>query len=128
MQNTSALYQTILAGNYRVEVKVNINGVDYGIDKITSLQTARAAFGTGKPTLGLSPSGEISLALYAESGLIPRMAEMKPYIRLVNDARQQSEWIPKGTFYIDTRKTDYCGILELTGYDAKARRQQYHNQ
>ncbi|MBR4475012.1 MAG: hypothetical protein IKS55_15430 [Oscillospiraceae bacterium] len=126
MQTTSALYQSILAGDHRVEVKVNINGVDYGIDKITSVQTSRAAFGTGRPVLGLASAGEISLSLYAESGLIPRMAEMKPYVRLVNESRQQSEWIPKGTFYIDTRKTDSNGLLELTGFDAmlKAERTQ----
>ena len=117
MNNTSQLYQTIISAVHRFEVKVNIAGTDYGMDKLTSLRTSNAVFGHGSPQIGLAPAGEISLSVYAESSAVPRMAELRPYVRAVNDT-QQSEWIAKGVYYIDTRETDSAtGIMTIHGYD-----------
>ena len=118
MQQTSQLYQTILSGIHSFEVKVNIAGTDYGMDVLTSLNSNRSVFGSGSPHLGLAPAGEISVSLYAASASIPRMAELRPYVRAVNDT-QQSEWIAKGVYYIDTREMDTAsGLLTIRGYDA----------
>jgi len=118
MQSTSALYQSIISGLHRFEVKVNISGTDYGMDTLTSLQTSRSVFGDGSPEPGHAPAGSIRVSLYADSDSIPRMAAMTPYVRVVNDT-QQSEWIAKGTYYIDTREENTeTGLLTLTGYDA----------
>ena len=118
MHTTSSLYQEILAGDYRVECKVEINGTIYGLDKIVSMKTMRAAFGNGTLTIGLAPSAEIQLSVIASSSSVARNAALQPYYRIVNDSNQRSEWIPKGTFYIDTRKQLENGVLEITGYDA----------
>ena len=45
MHTTSTLYNEILAGDHRTEVKAEINGTIYGIDTIVSMQTSRAVFG-----------------------------------------------------------------------------------
>lgn len=116
MQNTSELYKTILSAIHGFEVKLNIAGTDYGMESLGSLSTLLDIFGTGKPTIGLAPSGEISTKILADSTAIPRMAELRPYIRAVNE-RQQSEWISKGVYYIDTRETD--GVwLNIYGFDS----------
>ena len=124
MQSTSALYNSILAGNHSFEVKINISGTDYGMDVLTSLRSSRTVFGSGSPCLGLAPAGELSLSLYADSADIPRTAELRPYVRVVNDS-DQSEWIPKGVYYVDTREADtFSGLVTLYAYDAMLKGEQ----
>ena len=79
MHSTTALYNEILAGNHRTEVKAEINGTIYGIDTIVSMQTSRAVFGSGSPTIGLAPSSEINLRLRASTSVIARMAKIQPW-------------------------------------------------
>ena len=129
MQSTSSLYNSILSGPHSVQVKVTVasadgqSSTDYGMDALTSVRLSLDVFGSGQsvtgslPELGLAPSAELSLSLYASSASVPRMAEVRPYVRLVN-AAQQSEWIPKGVFYVDTREEDENGLLTLTCFDA----------
>ena len=118
MQSTSQLYNSIFSGIHRFEVKVNIAGTDYGMNVLTSLNSRRSVFGSGSPRLGLAPAGELSLSLYLDSGSVPRMAEIRPYFRVVNDSRQ-SEWIAKGVYYVDTREADTTtGLLTLHAYDS----------
>ena len=118
MNSTSSLYNSIFSGIHRFEVKVNISGTDYGMNVLTSLNSRRSVFGSGSPHLGLAPAGELSLSLYLDSGSVPRMAEIRPYFRVVNDTRQ-SEWIAKGVYYVDTREADTTtGLLTLQAYDA----------
>ncbi len=118
MQTTSALWQTLLASpNHRKEVKISINGVDYGEEAIVSLRTSGNCFGTDRLTVGLAPAGEIDLAIREISANIPRMAALLPYVRLT-DGAQTSEWLQKGVYYIDTRETGADGVLRIHGYDA----------
>ena len=116
MISTSALYNTILSGPHTKEVKLNIAGADYGMDVLTSLRTSLAPFGSGSPTVGLAPAGEISISLRLASSQVPRMAALQPFVRLVNGT-QQSEWLPQGVYYVDTRQADSSGVLTLHGYD-----------
>ena len=76
MNSTSALYKSILSGRHSFEVKVSINGVDYGMDVLTSLASSRSAFGSGSPRLGLAPAGELALSLFASSGGLPVWANL----------------------------------------------------
>ena len=118
MNTTSSLYNSIFSGIHRFEVKVNIAGTDYGMNVLTSLNSRRSVFGSGSPRLGLAPAGELSLSLYLDSGSVPRMAEIRPYFRVVNDSRQ-SEWIAKGVYFVDTREADTTtGLLTLQAYDS----------
>ena len=116
MISTSTLYNQIFSGPHSKEVKLRIAGADYGMDVLTSLRTSLATFGSGSPAVGLAPAGEISASLRLASSQVPRMAALQPFVRLVNDT-QQSEWLPQGTYYVDTRQADSSGVLTLHGYD-----------
>ena len=124
MNTTSELYKTILSGLHSFEVKVTIGSTDYGMDVLTSMKSARSAFGSGSPRIGLAPAGDLSLSLYVDSASVPRMAELRPYFRVVNDT-QRSEWISKGVYYIDTREADTAmGLLTVHAYDAMLKAEQ----
>lgn len=125
MQNTSGItnYSTLIAGNYTVETKVNINGVDYGEDVLISVETTGSLFKDDLPVIGSCVSGEIDIRMLMPSATIPRMATIKPYIRLSNIAGTvKSGWLQKGEYFIDTRSVtnndDGINILKIHGYDA----------
>ena len=119
MQTTSSTYQTLLAGNNRKETRLIINdNLIFGEESLCSLSTSGALFGSDTLSFGGCISREIRVKFYPGSATIPRMAKLQPQIRLT-DGTTTSEWIPKGTFYIDTREYDKeTGTLTLTGYDA----------
>ena len=125
MQNTSGItnYSTLIAGSYIVETKVNINGVDYGESVLISVETSGALFKDDIPTIGCCVSGEIDIKMLKPSATIPRMATIKPYIRLSNVAGTvKSGWLQKGEYFIDTRSVtnndDGIDVLTIHGYDA----------
>ena len=69
--------------------------------------------------IGSCVSREIEVRFLLGNAEIPRMAMIQPEVRLVNDAGDVSEWIPKGTFWLDTRELDKeTGIMTVRGYDA----------
>ena len=74
-----------------------------------------------EPAVGLCLSGEIELSMLKPSETIPRMAEIRPQVRVTNGT-STSEWIPQGTYYIDTREetknNDNMPVLTIHGYDA----------
>lgn len=127
MITTSALYKSILAEkNHSVEWKINVNGVDYGTDKIDANaaggdarpRLVRKLFTGSDPEVGACVASQLSCSLFEASANIPRMAAVVPSYRLVYGA-QASEWIQKGVFYIDTRGTDEAlGTTMLHCYDA----------
>ena len=123
MQTVSALYTDIMESGGHHEVKLEINGVVYDMDKLISMQTSHALF-DGAVSVGNTIAGTIDVRLIAASNSIPTMAELRPYVRAVDDTRQ-SEWLPRGVYYIDTREYDKeTGILTLTGMDAMLKGEQ----
>ena len=122
MQTVSALYNTIIAQtNHWFETRVRINGVYYGETQLMSVTATNRIFGAEQPTVGGCISGELEVKMLAPTVAIPRMAEVRPYVR-VTDGTQTSEWIPQGVFYIDTRETTHndngLDILTIHCYDA----------
>lgn len=121
MQTVSALYNTIVAGEHWFETKVEINGVAYGEDTVTSMSARYRVFSENQPAVGGCLAAELELAMLAPSASIPRMARVRPYVRAKN-ATQTSEWLPQGIFFIDTRQTthidDGLDVLTLHCYDA----------
>lgn len=117
MQTTSTLHKAILRDDrHRKEHKVVIAGVTYGEPEILSLRTFGGAF--REPDIGNCAARQIDLTLRRPLGTIPKQAEIRVYTRLVLDSRS-AEWLPKGVFYISTRKTDkLTGTLAIHGYDA----------
>ena len=130
MQTTSATYQTILStSGHWFETKLLINGVTYDKSVLVSMNTSHAMF-SGTPEIGHAIAGEIDAALLVPSSDIPTMAELKPYVRACT-AAQQSEWLPQGVYYIDTRsetKNEYgANVLTIHGYDAMLKTEQMYN-
>lgn len=122
MQTVSALYNTIIAQtNHWFETRVRINGVYYGETQLMSVTATNRIFASEQPTVGGCLSGELEVKMLAPTVAIPRMAEVRPYVR-VKDGTRTSEWIPQGVFYIDTRETTHndngLDILTLHCYDA----------
>lgn len=127
MQTVSSTYTSILANGGWHECKLDINGTAYDMEKIVSMQTS-AALWDGAASVGNTIAGTIDVSLIASSNAVPTMAELRPYVRAVNDS-QQSEWLPKGVYYIDTREYDKeTGILYLSGMDAMLKGEQDYMQ
>ena len=118
MQDVSELYSEIISGNgFHYECKIVIaESITLTESSLITMRTVRNLFSGNAPTVGSCVSGEIDIS-FIDSGItIPRMAKLQPYVRAVNDT-QQSEWIPKGIFYIDTREKDQNGVTSIHGYD-----------
>lgn len=116
MLHTSGLYQTMLRDpRHQKECYVRIAGEDYHQDRLVSLSTSGGAFAS--PDIGTCASRQIDLLL-RNPGEIPRQAELRAYVRL-RLGGQASEWLPKGVYYISTRKLDKrTGTLAIHGFDA----------
>lgn len=129
MQQTSQLYKTLLAAGAPKEVRALVyrsaNAYNvYGKDKIVSA-TTRASMLDSSLSIGNCIAKELNLVLRNFAGMptIPRMAKIVMQYRL-NDGTQQSEWIPKGTYFIDTRDESYEGILAINAFDPMLKSEQ----
>ena len=120
MQETSALHKTLLKDpRHRKEHKAVIAGVEYGRKDIVSLRTTGGIF--SQPDIGNCASRQIDLILRRPDGTIPRQAKVQVFTRLALDD-QAAEWLPKGEFFISTRRTDkLTGSLTIHGFDAMRR-------
>jgi len=114
MQSTSALFKTMLAEGAPKEWRCIVAGESYGQDRIVSAEASAASMEKAAE-IGRCMAKELHLTL-REPGAIPRMAQIKAQVRL-NDGTRQSEWIDKGTFFVDTRAKDPFGKLTLNAFD-----------
>ena len=114
-QQTSALWKALLRDREtRREYAFDIDGVWYGPEAEASHSVESSLFECFG--IGNAMSATLTLELYADH--IPRGAVIKRFVRLTNGA-QASEWLPKGVFYISTRRLDKrSGTLAIHGYDA----------
>ena len=131
MQNTSndSNYSTLLAAGAPKEVRARIYRSSsaynvYGQAQIVSA-TTRAAMLDNELAIGNCIAKELNLVLTNFAGFptIPRMAKIIMEFRL-NDGTTQSNWYPKGTYYIDTRDESYQGILTINAYDPMLKSEQ----
>ena len=127
-QNVSEDYKSIISSlNHWFETKVSIGGTEVGENLLMSVYTKNQLFDTDQPSVGCAVSGEITVTLIDNGLEIPRMAEIRPYVR-VTDGTDTSEWIPQGVFYVDTRFVTHndngLDILTLTGYDVMLKAEQ----
>lgn len=134
-QNVSEDYKSIISSlNHWFETKVSIGGTEVGENVLMSVYTKNQLFDTDQPSVGCAVAGQITVTLIDNGLDIPRMAEIRPYVR-VTDGTDTSEWIPQGVFYLDTRFVTHndngLDILTLNGYDAMLKAEQkfpYDNQ
>lgn len=139
MQTVPAKWNDILAGDYQVDFKAVINGKTYTYGEIKSARITKSMM--DKLTIGQATSAMLDM-VFEPNGAIPTAAEVKCYIRLANydptiiitdefsniiqtddgyvlaeSYSSYSDWLPFGTFYIDTRSTDASGWMTITAYD-----------
>lgn len=147
MQKTSEKYKRIIAGNHWFEnsitlgnsgllvdekgnvllfgndrLLVDTGGPESGFreDKIFDLSVNTETFKDGKAGVGAAISAYTDITMMAQYN-IPYRARVAIYVRAVSED-ETSEWIPQGTFYIDTREQtrDSRGfdLLTIKGYDS----------
>lgn len=117
MKNTSARSKRLLGDwDHIRETKAVISGVEYiGEEGLIACSVSGGLF--SELEIGRCVSKELDLTVRPK-GTVPRMAEIRLYSRAVLD-EEAGEWIPKGVYYIDTRKADEAsGLLTLHGFDA----------
>ena len=131
MQNTTALYRQILADpNHWFEMQLAIDSVGtFGESQLFSISTNLQMF-QNEPTIGKAVAGEIDVKMLLPDATIPDMACLRPQVRVCNET-DQSEWLPQGVYYIDTRERtkndDGLDVLTIHGYDAMLKAEQMYN-
>lgn len=131
MQETSALYRTILADpDHWFETQLVIDGVGaFDETQLFSVNTSLEMF-QDSPTIGKAVAGEINVKMMFPDTTIPDMACLRPQVRVCN-ATDQSEWLPQGVYYIDTRERtkndDGLDVLTIHGYDSMLKSEQMYN-
>lgn len=131
MQTTSALYRTILADpDHWFETQLVIDGVGtFDETQLFGVNTSLEMF-QDSPTIGKAVAGEIYVKMMFPDTTIPDMACLRPQVRVCN-ATDQSEWLPQGVYYIDTRERtkndDGLDVLTIHGYDAMLKAEQMYD-
>ena len=171
MYQTSQTWNSLMVNpTHSFEPRVDINGVTYLKDVIVEMNISLEAFAESQPSVGGCIAGELNLTMLTPSENIPRMAEVRPYVRVVGTVASgtnatvtgtnlslsgfvevtgtdlefqdgtnasvsgtslvlsnqrgelESEWIPQGVFYIDTREfskaDNRIDTLTIHAYDA----------
>ena len=91
MQNVSPTYERLAKStNKRYETKLVIDDVgEFGEDQLFSISTSIEMF-HGQPEIGSAVSAEINVAMEMPSVEIPRMACLRPYVRITGTAAKSS--------------------------------------
>lgn len=122
MHTVSTLWQE-LAQNPLVSKneKIIIAGTEYGVSQLVG-GAVREECMDATFEIGNAVSREVQIKLFP-TATIPRTAKIERYVQLVlkdtsGVVTSESEWIPKGTFYTDTRVKSPQGMYTLTAYDS----------
>lgn len=128
MKDTSALYNQILeADNHWFEPRLRIETENGSYQTLLpkdlySISTKNSCLPNDVPQIGGAVSGEIDVSLI-NNGMptFKKMGTMLLDVR-VTDGANYSEYIPMGTFFIDTREVSHNGdgldVMTIHGYDA----------
>lgn len=124
MIETTQTYKDLLQNpNSWKETRLLISGEEYKQDRIVSVRQNNPLFAGNTFSIGGAVSATLDVVI-RKPGLIPKMAEIKPFFRLT-DGETTSEWVPKGVFFIDTRRPDNENdILTIRAFDAMLRAEQ----
>ena len=148
MQSTSSTYQDILRnGLHQTRHRVYVAGIEYTEDDIlTDIEipvslsqppmVQASLFAKSRPRVGDCVSRQLDLLLRLKEQP-PRMSEIRLETQLVlqdpitGEITAESEWISKGTYYIDTRRpidlgdtAAPMGAILIHGYDAMLKAEQ----
>ena len=127
MQITSETYKTLIAKGTNVtskEVRATIGLDNYYQDQLVEVKTTSALM-TGDTLIGNCIASTLDIKI-RNPNTIPRMAQINVEVRL-DDGETQSEWLPKGTYFIDTRAIE-DDVLHIVAYDAMLKTEQSFTQ
>ena len=126
MQNVSNVFKAIFAQpNHEIEIKATIANVEYSKVDLYEARVTRSVLQHGTPEVGGAVSCQLDIDILPK-GNIPRGAEVKLYLRLLS-GNVASEWIPKGTFYVDTREVNFDNTrATLHCFDAMMKSEQVY--
>lgn len=110
MHEVSQTYKDLFDGLHDVvtvaEIETEQNGAtvyeEIETDGLYSVSTSGSLFPDQSPSIGNFCAREADITFIPPSGTIPRMARIRLFVYLT-DGETESERIPKGTYYIDTR-------------------------
>lgn len=114
------------------ETQVIVNNIIYQQSQIMDLRIEYRTFSEEQPTVGSCLSAELTMKMLKPTAVIPRMALIRPQVRVCNgyDYLHRSEWIPQGYFYIDTREEskndDNLPVISFHCYDAMLKTEQMY--
>lgn len=94
------------------EYKVDVGGVEYGMEDIALDSAVLTQPLFDKPSIGNACAAEFSMSFWP-SEEPPRMAEIRPYVR----KSPEDEWQQLGIFWLDERSQD-GSLLTVKAYDA----------
>lgn len=139
MQTVPSNWNDVFQIDHKTEFKAVINGVTYTYGSIKFAQITKTMM--DKLTIGQATSAMLDM-VFRPLGTIPTAAKIECYVRLTNyepttivtDELSNviktddgyvlasaysvvTDWIPFGTFYIDTRETAANGLMTITAYD-----------
>ena len=133
MHQTSSTYQKILAGPHQVETVLQVGsnadvevcwsipGTVYGEDIITKIIQKGDILDREAPGIGYFVARKLEVTMLDPSKQVSTMGRLVPFSRLVSDSGV-SEWIPKGIFFVDTRKKAMvdaqAATVDIVAYDA----------
>lgn len=139
MQPVPSNWNNVFEIDHKTEFKAVINGATYTYGAIKSAQITKSMM--DKLTIGQATSAMLDMVFRPE-GTIPTAAKIECYVRLTNYEPTTlvtdeagniiktddgyilagaysvvTDWIPFGTFYIDTREIAANGLMTITAYD-----------
>lgn len=133
MQDTSALYKQIIATqNYRFETKLVLEEhaslmgegeptFDVTERMLRSISRERLGISEQAPSIGNAFAASLEVEMEQLDWILDPMEKIEVYVRaigIVGGVEQTSEWIPQGTYFMDTREITGYGTLIITAYDA----------
>lgn len=126
MKTVSSTYNTIFATDCRMEFRATIGTTVYGMDKIKQCTIENALFNNSGVGVGGCVSQTMTIEINETSDNIPKMSSVLIEYRLyeATNSSNVSEWIPFGTFYIDTREQPNTGNTTLHAYDSMMKTEQ----
>lgn len=120
MQSVDNTWKTLFGEpTHKTEIRVSIDGAIYDIDKIYNAVLTRSVFANNVPEVGCCCASTFDIEIIPDSR-IPRMAPITVQTRLKSaNGAIASEWIPTGTFFVDTRRKERDGTtMRFTAYDS----------
>ena len=122
MIQTSKTFEDILKNPYSLRYRIDIAGHSIGNESIVKLKISQDMFSEEAPSIGNACAAMLELEVLAPDFDIPPTEEIELFMQAY-DSDNESEWVQRGRFYVDTRKRNYiqnnvATTLEITGYDA----------